>query len=687
MSLSAPLFCDTCGAANRVQASFCAVCGNPLRVSIPAYVSNQNSIINTQSSTSSTLTGLLTQRHMLKQRYLILNQVGRGGFGAVYKAADTQFGNRTVAVKEMSQNSLTTLELAEAIEAFKREAFLLASLTHPNLPRIYEQFTDAGRSYLVMDFIEGKTLEDILLALQGKKLPVEKVLEIGIQLSAVLEYLHTRQPTIIFRDLKPANVMLTSTGHIFLLDFGIARHFKPGKTKDTSALGSSGYAAPEQYGRSQTTPQADIYSLGATLHQLLTGNDPADSPFHFAPLQLQYHPALVGLDTLIMSMVTIEISKRPVSATVVKQKLQQIATTLKIHQTNPLPAGTTHAYQIAPVVQAPAPTTMPNLPPKAPRSAKATLQQVRPQANTLYVCFGHTSRITALAWSPDGKYLASASYDKTVQVWDASNGKHLLTYKGHTQRVQTLTWSPDSKRIASGSDDATVHIWNAITGAHIMTYTKHTGEVRAVAWSPDGSRIASAGTDTTVQVWNATTGTVSYTYTGHGRAVEALTWSPDNRRIASGGEDQQLHVWAITQDVQKRSLFSSLFSQNRSQLIIPCHTGNIKAVAWSPDRDVIAGATHHHRVHIWNANSRSIWFSYGGGSSGIINAIAWSSGGKYLASGSNDKTVEIWNTQQRRPTFTYRGHTGYVMAVAWSPDGSHIASAGVDRTIQVWQAV
>ena len=131
----------------------------------------------------------------------------------------------------------------------------------------------------------------------GGKLPIEKVLNIGIQLCAVLDYLHTRQPPIIFRDLKPANVMLTADGHIFLIDFGIARHFKPGQAKDTSALGSSGYAAPEQYGKMQTTPRADLYALGATLHQMLTGNDPSDAPFHFAPLQLPNHPALNGTDT------------------------------------------------------------------------------------------------------------------------------------------------------------------------------------------------------------------------------------------------------------------------------------------------------------------------------------------------------------------------------------------------------
>src|SRR6266513_3673989 len=210
----------------------------------------------------------------------------------------------------MSQSSLTSRELSEAIEAFKREAFLLAGLTHPNLPRIYEQFNDSGRWYLVMDYIEGETLETYLNKMGGK-LPIEKVLNIGIQLCSVLDYLHTRQPSIIFRDLKPANVMFTTGDHIFLIDFGIARHFKPGQAKDTTALGSSGYAAPEQYGRTQTTPRADIYGLGATLHQMVSGNDPSDTPFHFTSLQLLNHPILSQLEKLIMQMLEMDAIKRP----------------------------------------------------------------------------------------------------------------------------------------------------------------------------------------------------------------------------------------------------------------------------------------------------------------------------------------------------------------------------------------
>src|SRR5437763_1427182 len=156
--ISSPLYCDSCGAANRAQALYCFACGKPLHTHTGKKFSGSSS------------TGLLFYNHVLKQRYRIINQVGKGGFGAVYKAADTQFGNRLVAIKEMSQNSLSQQELIEATESFKREALLLAGLTHPNLPRIYEQFTDRGRWYLVMDFIDGETLEEHLGKIKDGKL-------------------------------------------------------------------------------------------------------------------------------------------------------------------------------------------------------------------------------------------------------------------------------------------------------------------------------------------------------------------------------------------------------------------------------------------------------------------------------------------------------------------------------------
>lgn len=301
---SSLIYCDLCGAANRPQAVFCVACGQRL------------------TAPSGSLTGLLTPGSILKQRYQLLRQVGKGGFGAVYEAEDITLGNRHVAIKEMSQSGLSTQELKEATEAFQREGHLLANLQHACLPAIYDYFDEAGRWYLIMEYITGETLEVHLNKAPGGRLPVKEVLQIALQLCDVLEYLHTKRPPIIFRDLKPANVMVTPHGQVYLIDFGIARLFKPGQAKDTIAFGSPGYAAPEQYGKMQTTAQSDIYSLGATLHQMLSGTDPADRPFLFAPLGLPTPPRLVPL---ILQMVEQDQNKRPANMSSIKQQLKQIA--------------------------------------------------------------------------------------------------------------------------------------------------------------------------------------------------------------------------------------------------------------------------------------------------------------------------------------------------------------------------
>jgi serine/threonine protein kinase len=311
---AATLYCATCGAANPADAPRCFACGNPPQAHSPY------EFIPAVTSPSGTFSGTASVHHLLKQRYHLLRQVGKGGFGAVYQAQDTQLGNRLVAVKEMSQRGLTPEELREATENFQREALLLASLHHPNLPHIYEQFEEAGRWYLVMEFIEGETLE-ARLSRAPAGLPIDETLQIGLQLSKALGYLHSRQPPIIFRDLKPANIMLTPERQVYLIDFGIARLFKPGQTKDTEAFGSAGYAAPEQYGKAQTTAQSDIYGLGATLYHLLSGDDPSDHPFLFKPLSL---PAAPALATLITQMLEQDKAKRPADMPIVERELERI---------------------------------------------------------------------------------------------------------------------------------------------------------------------------------------------------------------------------------------------------------------------------------------------------------------------------------------------------------------------------
>lgn len=218
----------------------------------------------------------------LQDRYLVLGNLGSGGMSSVYKGRDLHFPNVTklVAIKEMLNLASDPTMYEMVVRNFEREADLLATLSHPSIPRIYDYFTAEASSYLIMEFIEGSDLEAVL---RNTTEPVAEaqVVAWAIELCDVLTYLHSHQPQpVVFRDVKPSNIMADHHAHIRLIDFGIARIFSPGQ-KGTM-IGTEGYSPPEQY-RGEASPAGDIYAMGATLHHLLTRRDPrAEAPFSFS---------------------------------------------------------------------------------------------------------------------------------------------------------------------------------------------------------------------------------------------------------------------------------------------------------------------------------------------------------------------------------------------------------------------
>jgi serine/threonine-protein kinase len=222
-------------------------------------------------------TGLLPPNKRLHgDRYLVIRKLAQGGQSAVYLAMDTASGER-VAVKELSEAQLTEPERVKAVNDFLREAAILRGLRHPYLCRVIETFLEEYRKpFLVMEYIEGHNLEDELID-AGRPLDWPRVAQWGILLADVLGYLHEQTPPIIYRDLKPANVMLTPAGAIKLIDFGIARELQPHRRTDTARLGTDGYAPLEQY-NARSEPRSDLYALGASLYHLLTGRVPDAAP-------------------------------------------------------------------------------------------------------------------------------------------------------------------------------------------------------------------------------------------------------------------------------------------------------------------------------------------------------------------------------------------------------------------------
>jgi eukaryotic-like serine/threonine-protein kinase len=263
----------------------------------------------------------------LVERYAIQEIIGVGGMGSVYRARDLHFPNvlKFVAVKEMINSAPDPVVRKTIVQNFEREANILVTLAHPSIPKIFDYFTHDDRSYLVEEFINGKDLEAILSQAQGF-FPEERIAGWAIELCDVLNYLHTHKPEpIIFRDMKPSNIMINQTDHVVLVDFGIAKVFRVGQ-KGTM-IGTEGYSPPEQY-RGEASPLADIYSLGATLHHALTRRDPRlEPPFTFSERPIrQINPSVsMDMEVIVNTALQYNPSDRFQSIADMKESLMVLA--------------------------------------------------------------------------------------------------------------------------------------------------------------------------------------------------------------------------------------------------------------------------------------------------------------------------------------------------------------------------
>ena len=234
---------------------------------------------------------------IIENKYEILKRIGKGGMSEVYLAMDRNL-NKQWAVKEIKKKAHDKNNEV-VIQSAIAEANMMKKLDHPCLPRIVDIIDRKNVIYVVMDYIEGEPLSKILEKYGAQ--PQETVIEWAKELAGVLEYLHMQDPPIIYRDMKPANVMLQPNGHIKLIDFGIAREYKEQNVEDTVSLGTKGYAAPEQFGgKGQTDPRTDIYCLGVTLYHLVTGQNPCEPPYELYPIR-HWKPELsAGLESIIL---------------------------------------------------------------------------------------------------------------------------------------------------------------------------------------------------------------------------------------------------------------------------------------------------------------------------------------------------------------------------------------------------
>jgi WD40 repeat protein/serine/threonine protein kinase len=292
-----------------------------------------------------------------------------------------------------------------------------------------------------------------------------------------------------------------------------------------------------------------------------------------------------------------------------------------------------------------------------------------------------------VTFSPDGTRLAgSDKYGRTVKVWDAQTGQELLSCKGHNGQINTVAFSPDGKRLASGGWDRIVHVWDAQTGQELLKYKGHSGMIWTVAFSPDGSRLASGALDGTFKVWDATTTPEARHPGGHTGGVWSVVWSvafsPDGKRLAGASwddmsDDDTVKVWDA-QTGRELSCFKGA-------------TGDLDFLpAFSPDGKRLAGAfsddmAKAHTIKVWDAETGQE-LAILKGHIDLVFGVAFSPDGKRLAGAATDHTVKVWDAETGQELFILKGHTDRVRHVAWSADGKRLTSASLDNTVKVWDA-
>ncbi|WP_437668911.1 SIR2 family protein [Sorangium sp. So ce131] len=281
------------------------------------------------------------------------------------------------------------------------------------------------------------------------------------------------------------------------------------------------------------------------------------------------------------------------------------------------------------------------------------------------------SDCSAVAFSPDGVFLASGHANGSVRIWDLVTGVVRVVLVGHEGSVQSMAWSVDSGTLASGSEDGTIRLWDVARGAARLVLRGHGGRVCCVAFSPDGAKLASGWEDATIWLWDVASGAVVNVIEGYPGAVPGIAWSPDGSTLASAHEDFTVRLWDAGSG-SARAVFSG-------------HQRRVQCVAWSPDGATVASSSYDSTIRLWEVATGSARLVLKEHKSWVVT-LAWSPDGSTLASGSYDSTVRLWNASTGAAWLVLRGHGGLVAGVAWSPDGATLASASLDGTIRLWDA-
>ncbi|MEV4254331.1 serine/threonine-protein kinase [Spirillospora sp. NPDC049652] len=657
----------------------------------------------------------------LAGRYRILGLIGRGGMGRVWRAYDAELG-REVAVKELRlPEEIDEAERREWYARAEREARAAARLRHPGIVALHDRVTgDDGRPWLVMELVDGPSLDAVIRA--DGPLPPARVAAIGRQMLDALTTAHAHG--IVHRDVKPANVLLDGDRAI-LTDFGIAALDGDATlTRSGALLGTPAYMAPEQVRGRPATAASDLWSLGATLYAAVEGRPPFGGPTHGAVFvaiatEPPLPPEKAGpLTELLTSLLQKDPEARP-TAEAVRRLLPPPTASPP-----PEPRPTVPSPARLPVAPPPVPAHPPVAPPPSVRVPETlvTPPGLRPQrgrvaavvagvAVLLAVGAGfavrgfasngarphaspssptatlpddglldtHSATVWGLAFSPDGRTLASADDESALQLWDTTTGAHLATLAHDTGDPQksrhVVAFSPDGKLLAAEDVNNVIQFWD-VAGRRIVGDLPDPDNAGAISatFSPDGRTLAvgvfkfgkDAAIVSHVRVWDVTSRTLLFSTSESGQFIEEPAFSPDSRTLAYG-DGSSIRLW----DVAQRKRTGRIDTGRR-----------IDAVAFSPDGGAIAATGPKVRAGIWDIATGKLRRDLSGGVSG---RLAYSRDGRYLATSAEDggSAVQIWDPGTGRALRGLGTFNGFSLAL--SPDATRVAAGDAAGQIHVWR--
>jgi len=617
--------------------------------------------------------------NILGGQYRIVKKLGQGGMGIVYLAEDMELADRSVAVKVLTP---VLSKNVRAVENLRREALTVIGLNHPNIIRLYGFHSDEEIKFLVMEYVDGQTLEEVLTGRPDHRLGSEECVRVMEQVAAALDHAHSQKPPVVHRDLKPSNIMIDRQGGVKVLDFGIAREMKDSYTRVTGqqTSGTLPYMSPEQLRGKGADPEMDIYALGAVCYECLSGR----TPFHTGDLGYQIihepPPLIENVPKYVNGALQRALAKdpqsRPPTALAFLDMLRP--TSIPAPTKEPAQDQTQRVAEAKPVAVV---TTRPQTPHREHGLRRlllrmaALLLTVAAAASGLAIVSatqGHSEPIISLVFSPDGARLASGSSDGTIRIWSPDTGQCTAKLSGSMLAVYSVAFSPDGSKLIAGTYDNDVLVWDLNTRQIVNRLQGHTRSVDCVAFSPTGLHVASAAYDG-IRVWDFTTGRCMYNVDTRGISVRALAFSPDGMRLLAGGDDG---IARVSDVLSGYGLFS-----------MPGHSGEVKAVAFSPDGGGIATADWN-TIRLWDAQVGTLLVSSDQGKLGSdnlgggITSIVFAPDGRSIVAGSYDGCIRVWDFMGFKQVFL--AHEGAVTSVACSPDGMTIASAGQDRMVKTW---